>query len=210
MKLYELYEDDHRYYLVMALCTGGELYDELVYKGTFDEEAACEIIHQVLEAIAFCHGRGIAHRDIKPENLLLDSKQRYHVKLVDFGNSHAIEKGQKFNHMVGTAYYIAPEVLLNDYDQKCDLWSLGIILYMMITGRPPFDGKDDREIIRNIRLGEFSMNQKSIKKRSLECKDFIRQLLAIDPKRRMSAQDALAHPWINQRRNRRWINTKEI
>ena len=93
MKLYELYEDDYRYYLVMALCTGGELYDELVYKGTFEEEAACEIIHQVLEAIAFCHGRGIAHRDIKPENLLLDSKQRYHVKLVDFGNSHTIEKG---------------------------------------------------------------------------------------------------------------------
>ena len=89
--------------------------------------------------------------------------------------------------MVGTAYYIAPEVLLNDYNQKCDLWSIGVILYMMLTGKPPFDGKDDREIIRNIRIGEYPMNLSEFKSKSHECKDFVRQLLNVDTKRRLTA-----------------------
>ena len=131
----------------------------------------------MIEAVAFCHRRGIAHRDIKPENILLDSKRRYNTKLVDFGSSWRIEKGKKFQHMVGTPYYIAPEVLLNEYDAKADMWSIGIIVYMMLTGKAPFDGKDDREIIRNVRIGKFSMELKELRKKSHECKDFIKQLL---------------------------------
>lgn len=194
IKILEMYEDTKRFYLIMELCTGGELYDEIIFKKKIDEAPACHIITQVIEAIAFCHRRGIVHRDIKPENILLDSKRRYNTKLVDFGSSWRIEEGKRFQHMVGTAYYIAPEVLLNDYDQKCDIWSIGVILFMMLTGNPPFDGKDDREIIRNIRIGQFSM--KELKTKSTECKDFIRLVLAVDPKRRLSAKEAMRHPWI--------------
>ena len=99
------------------LCTGGELYDELIFKEKFEEDDVCRIITQIIEAVNFCHRRGIAHRDIKLENILLDSKRRYNLRLVDFGNSWRVEKGKKFWHMVGTPYYIAPEVLLNEYDQ---------------------------------------------------------------------------------------------
>ena len=202
LKVFELYEDAKRIYLVTELCTGGELYDELIYKEKFGEDDVCRIVTQILEAVSFCHRRGIAHRDIKLENVLLDSKRRYNTRLVDFGSSWRIERGKKFAHMVGTPYYIAPEVLLNDYDQQCDMWSIGVIAYMLLTGRPPFDGKDDREIIRNVRQGKYDMTLKDFKRKSHACKDFVRQLLSYDPAKRLTATEALKHPWVREYRQR--------
>ena len=116
LKMYEFYEDERRYYLVMELCTGGELYDEMVYQHKFEEDQACQIITQIIESVAFCHRRGIIHRDLKPENILLDSKRRYNAKLIDFSSSARLEKNKRFKRLIGTPYYIAPEVLLNEYD----------------------------------------------------------------------------------------------
>jgi calcium-dependent protein kinase len=103
------------------------------------------------------------HRDIKPENLLLDSKNDNTIKVIDFGTSARFESGghkAQLSQQFGTAYYIAPEVLTSEYNEKCDIWSIGVILYILLSGRPPFDGKDDREIVRKVRIGHYDLNCK--------------------------------------------------
>lgn len=101
------------------------------------------------------------HRDLKPENLLLDSKNDNTIKVIDFGTSERFKAGEKMKQTFGTAYYIAPEVLTSEYNEKCDVWSIGVILYILLSGRPPFDGKDDREIVRKVRIGHYDLNSKS-------------------------------------------------
>jgi len=140
----------------------------------------------VLEAIAFCHLKGVVHRDIKPENILLDRKGSINVKLVGFHYAHEFKPNQRFERMVGTSYYVAPEVLLHDYDQQCDMWSLGVVIYVMLTGRPPFNGVDDKQIVRRIRDGDFAFNKRDFKKISHACIEFIKRLLTMDPKNRMT------------------------
>ena len=100
------------------------------------------------------------HRDLKPENLLLDSKNDNTIKVIDFGTSEKFKPGEKMKQTFGTAYYIGPEVLTSEYNEKCDVWSIGVILYILLSGRPPFDGKDDREIVRKVRIGHYDLNSK--------------------------------------------------
>jgi calcium-dependent protein kinase len=139
---------------VTELCTGGELFDEITNQSQFCEGDAAKIIQQVLLAIGYCHSKRIVHRDLKPENILLDSKKNSNVvKVIDFGTSSKFEPGKKLSSQFGTAYYIAPEVLTSEYNEKCDIWSIGVILYILLSGRPPFDGKDDKEIIKKVRIG---------------------------------------------------------
>lgn len=132
LRIYEVYQDQKRYYLITELCTGGELFDEISKKTTFSEQDAAIIIEQILEAIAYCHSRNIAHRDLKPENILIDSKNHNNIKVIDFGTSQKMTKGEKMNQTYGTAYYIAPEVLVSEYDEKCDVWSIGVIMYILL------------------------------------------------------------------------------
>jgi calcium-dependent protein kinase len=101
------------------------------------------------------------HRDLKPENLLLDSKNDNTIKVIDFGTSAQFDPTKKMKQTFGTAYYIAPEVLTSEYNEKCDVWSIGVILYILLSGRPPFDGKDDKEIVRKVRIGHYDINSKS-------------------------------------------------
>jgi calcium-dependent protein kinase len=164
----------------------------------------------VLEAIAFCHKREVVHRDIKLENILLDSKLRFNVKLVGFHQAHKLAPGQRFSRMVGTSYYVAPEVLLHDYDQQCDMWSIGVVLFILLTGRPPFNGSDDKEIVRKVRRGHYHMDKKDFRKHSPACKEFVRRLLQVDPRSRMSAEDALRDPWIAQHRKELDINMFDL
>jgi len=159
LRLYEFYQDQKRYYLVTELCSGGELFDEITNRAHFEEADAAKIIQQVLMAVRYCHERNIVHRDLKPENILLDSKKNSNrVKVIDFGTSEEIEPGMKLTQQYGTAYYIAPEVLSSAYNEKCDIWSIGVILYILLSGKPPFDGKDDKEIIKKVRIGQYDMN----------------------------------------------------
>ena len=147
-----------------------------------------------MEALAYLNVKNIVHRDLKPENILLENRRNYLCKIINFGVSERVKKNdQSIKEAIGTAYYIAPEVLLGECECKSDIWSLGVILYMMITGKPPFEGSDDREIIRKVRQGVFSMDPDDFEGISEECKDLIQWMLTKDPKSRPNARDALKH-----------------
>jgi calcium-dependent protein kinase len=191
VRLYEVFQDDKRYYLVTELCTGGELFEEIAKRTNFSEADAAEIIKQVLSAVSYCHAKKICHRDLKPENLLLDSKTNKTIKVIDFGTSQKLDKNSKMDKPFGTAYYIAPEVLDSQYTEKCDVWSIGVILYILLSGHPPFDGKDDKEIVKKVRMGTYSTTGQEFKNISADAIDLIKKMLTYDPKARCSAQNAI-------------------
>jgi calcium-dependent protein kinase len=138
---------NHLLFLI-RLCNGGELFERISEQHTFSERDAANIIKQVLSAINYCHQRNIVHRDLKPENLLLDKDSvNPKVTIIDFGTSGIIDPAKKMSQKFGTPYYIAPEVLKKNYDQKCDLWSCGVILFILLCGYPPFNGINDKNII---------------------------------------------------------------
>ena len=134
--------------MVTELCEGCELFDEISKRETFTELDAAHVTKQLLQAIAYCHGQNIAHRDLKPENVLIDIKNRGIIKLIDFGTSHHYDSKDNIMHQLyGTPYYIAPEVLSGNYTEKCDIWSIGVIVYIMLCGRPPFTGSNEDDIL---------------------------------------------------------------
>lgn len=158
LKLYEVFEDSKKYFLVTEYCKGGELFEEIVDKVTFSEQDAANIVQQVLKGIAYCHGLGIVHRDLKPENVLIDKEQDNILKIIDFGTSVEYDKTrEKLKTVHGTSYYIAPEVLKMQYDERCDVWSIGVIMYILLSGKPPFDGATDKEITSKVSAGSYSM-----------------------------------------------------
>jgi len=143
LKLYEVYTDEKRYYIVTELCKGGELFDEILKKGIFTEKEAAKIIQQILQAVAYFHELNIVHRDLKPENVLIDKELNNTLKIIDFGTSIEVQEHENLTNTHGTSYYIAPEVLNKKYNKKCDVWSVGVILYILLSGKPPFDGNND-------------------------------------------------------------------
>lgn len=202
IKLYEIFEDNRYIYLVMEECTGGELFDRILdrinAKQMFSEREAAIIFKQMMGAVAYCHGQNICHRDLKPENLLfLNSSDESPLCVIDFGLSKIFgsAKDHKMTTKVGTAYYVSPEVLSGDYDEKCDIWSSGVILYILLSGDPPFNGANDNEIYRRIQQKKFSFPSPQWDKISEEAKDLIKHMLC-DPKERYSAQEVLNHPWV--------------
>ena len=157
LKLYEVFEDNRKFFLVTEYCKGGELFDEITNEGSFTEQKAAAYIEQVLRAISYCHGLGIVHRDLKPENLLIDKDQNNILKLIDFGTAVTYLKGGKLEGVHGTSYYIAPEVLKSVYDERCDVWSIGCILYVLLSGRAPFDDEDDAIVAQKVLRGEYDL-----------------------------------------------------
>ena len=134
--------------MVTELCEGCELFDEISKRETFTELEAAHVTKQLLQAIAYCHGQNIAHRDLKPENVLIDIKNRGIIKVIDFGTSHHYDSSNHTMHQLyGTPYYIAPEVLSGNYTEKCDIWSIGVIVYIMLCGKPPFTGSSEDDIL---------------------------------------------------------------
>jgi len=137
------------------------------------------------------------HRDLKPENILLEESGEFDkIKLIDFGESLEYTKGEKYSDMVGTPYYIAPEVLNKSYDEKCDMWSVGVITYILLSGTPPFGGRNEKQIMANVQTGKFNFNNPAWNNVSENAKDFISKLLVMDPAKRMSAKEALKHVWL--------------
>lgn len=202
LKLYELYEDANKYYVVSELLTGGELFDYVIKMGHLSEVSAAKIMFQVLSAVVYCHSNGVVHRDLKPENLVLesspDASRDLCIKLIDFGTSSLFAPSQRLHMKIGTPYYIAPEVLSMDYNEKCDVWSCGVILYVLLSGRSPFPGRSNEEILRKVKRGEFSFAHQEFDRVSLEAKAFIRSLLTMSVPDRPSAQAALASNWISK------------
>jgi calcium-dependent protein kinase len=176
------------------------LFDKIVSNGFMTERVAAGYFFDILSAISYCHAHSIVHRDIKPENLLfLSNKPNSPLKVIDFGTSRSFTKKERMKKRFGTPFYIAPEVLDGDYDEKCDVWSCGVILYILLSGRPPFMGESNQEIFDNIRKGEFSLTDQLWAHISNDAKDIIRRMLTLEPSKRPSIAECLSHKWIKNR-----------
>ena len=197
VRLYEFYEDDKYYHLVTEFITGGELFDFIIKTRMLSEPIAAHFMKQLLSAIAYCHANNIVHRDLKPENLLLekDSPDAL-LKIIDFGTSKIFDSGNKMTQKYGTAYYIAPEVLRREYNEKCDIWSCGVILYILVSGKPPFYGRSDKEILERVQRGVYSMDDNEWVRISPQAKSLIRKMLEMNVSTRISAKAALEDEWI--------------
>ena len=191
---------DYRYvHIVMEFCNGGELFDRIVAAQKFDERMSADIMSQMLQGIKHLHEHNIVHRDLKPENYLMETKDKNsEIKLIDFGLSKrwSTEEGAaKMHTVVGTPYYVAPEVLRGEYDKMCDVWSLGIILYVFLCGYPPFEGDNNKEIFKNVLKSKLEFDPADWDTVSDEAKDLVSKMLNKDPKKRLSAEDCLSHEW---------------
>merc|ERR1740138_1913599 len=202
IKLYESFEDHRSIYLVMELCSGGELFDRIIESGHFTEVQAAILMQQIVRAIYYMHESHTCHRDLKPENFLFMTKEpidKNLLKIIDFGLSCQFTLGQVLTTKAGTPYYVAPQVLAGKYDQLSDLWSCGVIMYVMLCGYPPFFGETDAEVLSKVRLGNFSFNAADWKNVSEDAKALIRMLLKMNPRDRYTAEQALNHMWVNKK-----------
>ncbi|KAH0468925.1 hypothetical protein IEQ34_002157 [Dendrobium chrysotoxum] len=200
VQFYDAYEDEENVYVVMELCKGGELLDRILSRGgKYSEEDAKVVLIQILSVVAFCHLQGVVHRDLKPENFLFTSKdENATLKAIDFGLSDFVKPDERLNDIVGSAYYVAPEVLHRSYGTEADMWSIGVISYILLCGSRPFWARTESGIFRAVLKAEPSFDEVPWPSLSSEAKDFVKRLLNKDYRKRMTAVQALSHPWIQQ------------
>ena len=213
VRIYEIFEDERHFSLIMENCTGNELFFNILKKllngEPFSEKEAVPIFKQLMSAVSFCHSQGICHKDIKPENILfLNNKPDSPIKIIDFGLSkifgeiRPLMKGNKMEKnvmsaRVGTAYYMSPEAIQGNYDNKCDIWSCGVILYIMLCGYPPFDGETEHDIFKAITRKKFSFPEEEWKTISDDAKDLIKHMIC-DADKRFNAENILNHQWVEK------------
>ncbi|KAL0692249.1 hypothetical protein Bca4012_059429 [Brassica carinata] len=197
VRIQSTYEDDASVHLVMELCEGGELFDRIAEKGHYSEREAAKVIKTIVSVVEACHSLGVMHRDLKPENFLfLSCDEDSPLKSTDFGLSVFYKPGATFTDLVGSAYYVAPEVLQRHYGRECDVWSAGVILYILLCGFPPFNAGTQYGIFRKIRQGKVEFETSPWPSISESAKDLIGKMLESDPKKRLTAHQVLCHPWI--------------
>ena len=181
ISIYEIFEDSKNYYIMTELLEGGELFEMITTKGSFSEKDAAKITKQILNAVNYLHNQNIVHRDLKPENIMLINKSTVNhnseIKLIDFGTAKQFERNGKLSKFIGTSYYIAPEVLSECYDEKCDIWSCGVILYILLCGYPPFNGGSNLDIYHSIKYNHPVFTGEEWKDISKEAIDLIKQML---------------------------------
>ncbi|OIW21924.1 hypothetical protein TanjilG_14772 [Lupinus angustifolius] len=195
--LKDTYEDDNAVHLVMELCEGGELFDRIVARGHYTERAAAAVTKTIVEVVQMCHKHGVMHRDLKPENFLFaNKKETAALKAIDFGLSVFFKPGERFNEIVGSPYYMAPEVLKRNYGPEVDIWSAGVILYILLCGVPPFWAETEQGVAQAIIRSVVDFKRDPWPKVSDNAKDLVKKMLNPDPKRRLTAQEVLDHPWI--------------
>jgi calcium-dependent protein kinase len=196
IKFYETYKDEKYYHLVMEYCSGGELMEKLAREGKINESMTRKIMKKLFSAVNYLHERGICHRDLKPENFLfMDKGKDTEIKIIDFGLSKIVENLNSLKTIVGTALYVAPEVLRGKYDKRCDNWSLGVILYLLLSGVPPFFGHTNEDIFSKLKNGSWTFRPGEWNGISKEAKDLISRLLVHDPDKRLTSQQASTHIW---------------
>eukprot|EP00696_Hemimastix_kukwesjijk_P008426 gnl/Hemi2/20635_TR6844_c0_g1_i1.p1 gnl/Hemi2/20635_TR6844_c0_g1~~gnl/Hemi2/20635_TR6844_c0_g1_i1.p1 ORF type:complete len:414 (-),score=25.99 gnl/Hemi2/20635_TR6844_c0_g1_i1:94-1335(-) len=201
VSLLDVFESPKEIFVVMELMTGGELFERIIKQGHFSERHASRLIGRVLEATAHLHQKGIVHRDLKPENLLFSSPaEDAEIKIADFGLAKALPQDDISRTSCGTPNYIAPEVLraeIQGYSMTCDIWSLGVILYILLCGFPPFNDDNLEDLFDQILHARFSFPSPYWDTISDSAKDLIRHMLVVDPLHRFTAEQCLEHPWIN-------------
>ena len=194
MKIFEFYSTETTFYLILEFCEGGDLSD-FVFNNKLSEFQVVYIMFQILSAMNYCHKMKILHRDLKPDNILIKKNQDglCRVKICDFGTSAIFKRGEKQKEIIGTLCYMAPEVLKEEYNEKCDLWSCGVIMYILLTGKTPFIGRDEEQTIEKILCHSYSYNTKLLNKYNRHTKDLLSKLLEKDPNKRINAEEALNH-----------------
>jgi calcium-dependent protein kinase len=200
IKFYDSYEDTKFLHLVTEFCSGGELFDYVITKGHYSERKAAKLIYKILLSVNHIHSQGICHKDLKPENFLFENTDpNAELKLIDFGLSSKFRDSTEPMHdVVGTPYYVAPEVLHGSYGPECDLWSIGVISFVLLSGNLPFPGSTDKDIFRKILKNELRFRGYVWECISEEAKDFISKLLIKNPTARMTCEQALNHVWIKE------------
>lgn len=201
IKIFEFFSVSDTYFLITEYCREGELYEHLLTVKTLSEIHSAHIIYQLLIALQYCHKNKIIHRDLKPENILIEGRDKNGyliIKVIDFGTATIFDKNKKQSKLMGSTYYMAPEVITKNYSEKCDLWSVGVILYILLSGTLPFCGKNDQETFDLIQNSNdylsFSDKWDYI---SLGSKSLISKLLERDVNKRSCAEEALNDPWLN-------------
>ena len=204
VKIYEFFDTPIYYYIVTEYCKKGELFDYIQNK--YNERQLAVLFYQVFSGLVYLHEKKILHRDLKLENLMISEVEKdvitdeeyFWIKIIDFGTAKIFEKNRAERAVIGSSYYIAPEVLKHNYNEKCDTWSVGVILYMTLVCAAPFDGRTDNDIFRRIKIGKYNTNNTSFNEHSEEVKDLVSKLLVKDIDKRLSAKEALNHPWFEK------------
>ncbi|XP_015055554.1 calcium-dependent protein kinase 20-like [Solanum pennellii] len=191
------YEDAVAVHVVMELCAGGELFDRIIKRGHYSEKKAAELARVIVGVVEACHSLGVMHRDLKPENFLfVNEKEESSLKTIDFGLSVFFKPGETFTDVVGSPYYVAPEVLRKRYGPECDIWSAGVIIYILLSGVPPFWDETEQGIFEQIVKGELDLVSEPWPAISESAKDLVRKMLVREPKKRLTAHEVLCHPWV--------------
>ncbi|XP_021765199.1 calcium-dependent protein kinase 26-like [Chenopodium quinoa] len=194
-----VYEEEDYVHLVMELCAGGELFHRLEEKGRYPESQAKIIFRHLMQVVSYCHDNGVVHRDLKPENILMATKSSSSpIKLADFGLATYIKPGQSLHGTVGSPFYIAPEVLSGGYTQAADVWSAGVILYILLSAMPPFWGKTKSRIFEAVRAADLRFPSEPWDRVSKSAQELIKKMLCIDPLKRLTAEQVLAHSWMEE------------
>lgn len=202
IKLYETFQDHRNIYLVMELCDGGELFDRIVEVGNFTEVQAAILMEQIFMAIFYMHQQSMTHRDIKPENFIFGSKEPIEtatLKLLDFGLSCTFQPGQSLTTKAGTPYYVAPQVLQGNYNELADVWSCGVVMYVLLCGYPPFHGDTDSIVLKRVKAGNVEFPPEDWERISPDAKDLIKKCLKMKVSDRYTAEQAVNHVWVTER-----------
>ena len=204
VKVYEVYDIREFYFIIYEYCKYGNLYD--YFRFHLSEKQICILIYQILSGVLYLHEKNMIHRNLKLETIMVDhiekdlstSEPYFFLKIIDFSTCTFLEPNQKETNVVGDTYYMAPEVIEENYDEKCDIWSVGVILYMLITKKAPFEGKDKEKIMDKIVEEDYNKNSRKLLEFSDEVKDLLNKLLEKNPEKRPSAMEALEHPWFKK------------
>ncbi|KAJ6901060.1 calcium-dependent protein kinase 1-like [Populus alba x Populus x berolinensis] len=193
------YEDAMAVHVVMELCAGGELFDRIIQRGHYTERKAAKLTRTIVGVVEACHSLGVMHRDLKPENFLfVNEKEDSLLKTIDFGLSIFFKPGERFSDVVGSPYYVAPEVLKKRYGPEADVWSAGVIVYILLSGVPPFWAENEEGIFEQVLHGDLDFSSDPWPSISESAKDLVRRMLVRDPRRRLTAHEVLCHPWVQE------------
>lgn len=200
IRLYDVFEEKEFYYLITEKMLGGELFDRIVQKSYYNEKEARDTCKILFQAMAYCHKHQVAHRDLKPENLLLTSQDNdSDIKIADFGFAKKCPNPNSLKTQCGTPGYVAPEILEGQpYDTQADMWSLGVIVYILLGGYPPFIEQNQRDLFRKIRKGDYEFHEEYWGQVSEDAKTMISALLTVNPTKRLNAEAALKNQWMTQ------------